>query len=280
MVPSVVEEVWVLVKKLFLVSFFCVILFIVGDCLMIKMIFSDFDETMLNYHSKKNYFDDYQVSILKRLSEKGIMFSIVTGRNVFFFQKFPEILPYISYILASNGSCIYDVYNKKFIYQKLIGEQEVVFLLDYARNNHFDLYYNCDGMQYFNEDDVDLKGCEQVILSFNERYLESILEDIKNIPFVNYNNICRHGVRYTIDVNNSSVSKGNAVTFLCEYLGISLDDTIGFGDSDNDISMFHVVGKGVSVSNATSKMKMLANEITLSSEEDGIFKYIEKNILN
>ena len=246
---------------------------------MVKVIFSDFDETMLNYHSEKNYFDSKQISILKKLKENDIIFCIVTGRNVHFFDRFPEILPYVSYILASNGSCIYDVKNKSFIYQKFIGEQEVVTLLDYIKEQKFDMFYNSNGVQVSDSENVDYKSCEQVILSFQDIYLESVLEDIKSIPYVVYNNICRHDDRYTIDVNDSSVSKGNAVKFLCDYLEIDKDETIGFGDSDNDVSMFYQVGKSVSVENGSDRIKTLANHITLSSEESGIFKYIEENIL-
>ena len=246
---------------------------------MVKIIFSDFDETMLNYHSNKNYFDDDQVAVLKKIKDRNIIFCIVTGRNVHFFDQFPEILPYVSYILSSNGSCIYDVQNRKFIYQKFIGEQEVVTLLDYIKEHHFDMSYNSNGVQVYNDEEVDYKACEQVILSFQDIYLEMVLDDIKNTPYVVYNNICRHGDRYTIDVNDSAVSKGNAVKYLCEYLNIDKDDTIGFGDSDNDVSMFYQVGKSISVSNGTDRVKTLANHITLSSEESGIFKYIDQNIL-
>ena len=246
---------------------------------MVKVIFSDFDETMLNYHSDKNYFDEHQISVLRRIYDSGILFCIVTGRNVHFFDRFPEIIPYVSYILASNGSCIYDVRNKKFIYKKFIGEQEVITLLDYIKKRGFDMYYNSNGFQVYNDNKVDYRLCEQIILSFKDVYLKSVLEDIKNTPYVVYNNICRHEDRYTIDVNDSSVSKGNAVKYLCNYLNIDKDDTIGFGDSDNDVSMFYQVGKSVSVANGTDKIKTLANRVTLSSEEDGLFKYIEENIL-
>ena len=246
---------------------------------MIKVVFSDFDETMLNYHSEKNYFDSQQIDILKRLKEKGILFCIVTGRNVHFFDQFSEILPYVSFILGSNGACIYDVKDSKFIYQKFIGEQEVVSLLDYIRSNHFDMFYNSNGIQVFNEDKVNYKICEQVILSFRDIFLEKVLDDIRNIPYVNYNNICRHGDRYTIDVNDSSVSKGNAIKYLCDYLDVDTEDTVGFGDSDNDVSMFSVVGKSISVSNGTDKIRTLANKVILSSEEMGVFKYIDENIL-
>ena len=181
--------------------------------------------------------------------------------------------------MSSNGSCIYDVQNQKFIYQKFIGEQEVVTLLDYIREHDLDIFYNSNGVQLYNDEEVDFKTCEQIILSFNALDLEKVLEDIRDIPYVVYNNICRHGDRYTIDVNNIVVSKGNAIKYLCDYLNIDKEDTIGFGDSDNDVSMFSMVGKSISVSNGTDRVKTLANKITLSSDDDGIFKYMEEHFL-
>ena len=246
---------------------------------MVKIIFSDFDETMLNYHSNKNYFDNYQIAVLKKVKEAGIKFCIVTGRPVDFFDQFPSILPYVDYILASNGACIYDMSSKKFIYQKFMKKDSVLLLYDYIKKHDMDMYYNSFGKQIYNEKIVNYDTCEQLILSFKDYLLEDVLDDIKEIPDVSYNNICRHGDRYTVDVDNDGVSKGNAVEYLCNYLKIDKDDTICFGDSDNDVSMFSSVGKSISVSNGTDRIRTLANKITLSSAENGIFKYIDEFIL-
>ena len=246
---------------------------------MVKVIFSDFDETLLNYHSDRNYFDDYQVSVLKRLKDRGILFCIVTGRSVNFFDKFSNILPYVSYIISSNGSYIYDVINKKCIYNKYIGFQEVLKISEYVEKNNYKLFYNSNGIQYKDRNNVDYNSCEQIIMSFGWKNLEDVLRDINDIEYVNYNNICRHDERYTIDVNDYKVSKGNGVRYLCEYLNINLDETIGFGDSDNDLSMFCVVGKSIAVSNAIDKVKNNADIVTFSVDDGGVFKYIEDNIL-
>ena len=245
---------------------------------MVRIIFSDFDETLLNYHSDKNYFDDYQVSVLKKLKNKGILFCIVTGRSVNFFDNFSNILPYVSYIISSNGSYIYDIINKKCIYNKYIGFQEVLKIIEYVEKNNYKLFYNSNGIQY-KDNNVDYNSWEQVIMSFDKETLEDVLRDINDIEYVNYNNICRHDERYTIDVNDYSVSKGNGVRYLCEYLDINLEDTIGFGDSDNDLSMFKVVGCAIAVGNAIDKVKNSANDVILSVDDDGVFKYIDKNIL-
>ena len=88
---------------------------------MVKIIFSDFDNTLLYYYSDKNYFDNYQISVLRKLNSNGIKFCIVTGRSVTFFYRFPNLLEVVDYIIGSNGACIYDVKNKKYIYQRIIG---------------------------------------------------------------------------------------------------------------------------------------------------------------
>ena len=247
---------------------------------MTKIVFSDFDETMLNYYSDKNYFDEYQIHVLKKLKEKGIYFCIVTGRNVSFFEQFPMILPYVSYIIASNGSCIYDVKNKKIIYHDVIGVQEVSYFVDYAKENNYSLVFNCFGEQFYNEKKVDIHFCEQLVLFVPNKLLEMVIEDISKIMSVSFNNISSHDDRYAIDINNKDVSKGNGIKILCDYLDINIEDTLCFGDSDNDVSMFQVVGKSVSVGNAKDKIKSLANDISLPSDQNGIFKYIDCYILN
>jgi hydroxymethylpyrimidine pyrophosphatase-like HAD family hydrolase len=43
--------------------------------------------------------------------------------------------------------------------------------------------------------------------------------------------------------------------------------------------MLKLCGKGIAVSNAILEIKKIADEITLSNNEDGVAKYLEKNLL-
>lgn len=61
----------------------------------------------------------------------------------------------------------------------------------------------------------------------------------------------------------------------CDYrvvskLDINLSQVIGFGDSSNDISMLKVVGKAVAMGNANDDVKAVADEVTLTNDNDGI----------
>lgn len=53
-----------------------------------------------------------------------------------------------------------------------------------------------------------------------------------------------------IDVLPAGWDKGKAVVFLADYLGLSLDEVVVFGDSDNDLAMLESVPNSVTVANA------------------------------
>ena len=42
--------------------------------------------------------------------------------------------------------------------------------------------------------------------------------------------------------------------------------------------MLKLCGKGIAVSNAILEVKNIADEVTLTNNEDGVAKYIEKNL--
>ena len=256
---------------------------------MVMMVFSDFDNTMMNYYGDKNVFDNYRISVLKKLQEKGIKFSVVTGRAVSFFFQFPELLDVIDYIVGSNGACIYDVKNKEFIYKDIIDWEVLEGLIDYCIKRNHSFVLNCVDKRYrFGEwnyvsGDKYVSGnkydCEQMIVSFSKIYKDEIANSIEYFKKIKVNNTTDWGDEYSIDINNIGVSKGNAIVWLCNKLGIDKKNTFGFGDGANDVSMFDAVDKGIAVGNAKDNVKKMANEVTLSCEEDGLYKYIENNIL-
>jgi Cof subfamily protein (haloacid dehalogenase superfamily) len=73
-----------------------------------------------------------------------------------------------------------------------------------------------------------------------------------------------------IEFLNPQASKGAALRQIAEWLGISRDEIIAFGDSHNDIAMFEVAGLSVAMGNASDEVKQAADRVTLRSEEDGV----------
>lgn len=66
---------------------------------------------------------------------------------------------------------------------------------------------------------------------------------------------------------NIEAGKGNALRSLADMLGVSHDETIGVGDSDNDTSLIEAAGLGLVPSNGCGSLKKIADEIICSNDE-------------
>ena len=71
---------------------------------------------------------------------------------------------------------------------------------------------------------------------------------------------------------NRKFDKGTGIKAICDHLGCTLADTIGFGDSDNDLQMTDVVGISVCMANGSENLKKRCDRIAPSVYEDGIAK--------
>lgn len=81
---------------------------------------------------------------------------------------------------------------------------------------------------------------------------------------------------YTLDVISSGVSKATGIDRLISELGISRENTYGFGDSLNDIEMMKFVGTGVAMGNGLPEVKAAADMVTADVTKDGISKALKQ----
>ena len=75
------------------------------------------------------------------------------------------------------------------------------------------------------------------------------------------------------------LSKGNSLLEIAKIFNIDQKDIIAFGDEMNDETMIEAAGVGVAMGNAVSKIKEIADYVTLTNDEDGIAYYLDKFIL-
>ena len=257
---------------------------------MVKIIFSDFDETLMDYHGELKHVSDYGINVLKKVKDKEIRFVIVSGRPINFFDRVPELLELADYIISSNGAEIYDVMDNKIIYYNDISINIFNNIFNYCKNNDVEFLIN-SGIHRYNYggkhnnsisiDDSKIDGnVNQIIfLPKDKEQFENLKYFLLGINDIKFGNIVYNDERCSIDINNVSVSKGSSIEYLCSLLDIKMEETIGFGDSDNDLSMFEVVGKSICVDNSTDVIKQLVDEVTDNCDRDGVFKYLDINIL-
>jgi hydroxymethylpyrimidine pyrophosphatase-like HAD family hydrolase len=81
-----------------------------------------------------------------------------------------------------------------------------------------------------------------------------------------------------VEISSSAANKALALASLCQQLEIAASEVIAFGDMPNDISMLNWAGHSVAVANAHSLVQQIADEITLSNNEDGV-AFVLKRLL-
>lgn len=81
--------------------------------------------------------------------------------------------------------------------------------------------------------------------------------------------------RMGADVIEKKASKAEGLKRLCAYYGLSLADTVAFGDSMNDIEIIRTAGIGVAMGNSVDALKEAADYVTAPVGEDGVWKACE-----
>jgi Cof subfamily protein (haloacid dehalogenase superfamily) len=81
------------------------------------------------------------------------------------------------------------------------------------------------------------------------------------------------------EVANRDCSKGAALAWLAERLGVARPDTMAIGDALNDLEMVIWAGMGVAMGNAVPELKAAARYHTSVVEEDGVAEAIERYML-
>ncbi|MCB5180488.1 HAD family hydrolase [Streptomyces antimicrobicus] len=81
---------------------------------------------------------------------------------------------------------------------------------------------------------------------------------------------------HTVELQPPGVDKGSGLALAAAELGVEAAATIAFGDMPNDIPMFAWSGRGVAMANAHRELKAVADEITLSNQEDGVAVVLER----
>ncbi len=74
---------------------------------------------------------------------------------------------------------------------------------------------------------------------------------------------------------NRAFDKGRGIEKVCLALNHPIEDTIGFGDSMNDLQMIETVGLSVCMENGNEELKELSDITTPAPSEDGIYKAFE-----
>lgn len=117
----------------------------------------------------------------------------------------------------------------------------------------------------------DLENCRiyQVIPFVNEEEEEELLRQMPHCRTKRWGDA-------VVDLMSRSGGKENGIRALCAAIGITTEETIAFGDADNDLEMLQLAGIGVAMGNALPQVRACADMVTDAVENDGIAHALQK----
>lgn len=220
----------------------------------IKMIVTDLDDTML--HSDKTIAVK-TVDVLDKCQKQGIVVAIATARFWIGAEKYIDFIK-PDYVISADGNAeILTAVDKNVYWNSMhITESEKLFKAKY-----FDYVSQM----------TERAGKIATILP-DEEIAKNIVEEC-DCKIVGY----RDENLYSFIPWDAG--KLSMIQKLTERLGISLDEVVAFGDDVSDMEMLKACGVGVAVANALPQVKAIADEVTLSNDENGVAFFIEKHLI-
>ena len=257
----------------------------------IKMIICDMDGTLLD--NQKNLPPHFN-QIYKELYDRNIIFAISSGRQMGEVKKYFEDNKTI-YLMAENGG--YIQHNGETLLADYMNQKDVYKLVSYVNTlkGMAPMLSGKKAMYAFNKDkELISRHTSHFSISYVEE-IEDIDDDIFKItvcdPIDPVKNCLRGPLSLIkgfevkpsgdcwIDINKKGQSKADSVVFLQNKLGISEEETMVFGDSDNDLSMFKHAYYSYAMKNADHFIQKNAHYVTEEdNDHDGVMKTIQKMI--
>lgn len=271
-----------------------------GEMGMVKLVFSDLDDTFLNAEKAVT---PLNARALDLLAECGVQFVPCSGRNVNMLPA--ELLdhPAVKYAVCGNGALIVDAKTKEVLCEKDIPKETVLRLYEALKHLAITFDVFADGCVYAEAerfpyvDEVELtpgslatikngrtvydgttdellKHCGDVcrinIFYHNEAERDACWEVIDADPGLTRSS----SLACNIEVTRVDAHKGASIEWLCDRLNVAVADTVAFGDNNNDVSMIATAGDGVAMENALPEVKAVADHICGSAEESGVGEYL------
>lgn len=262
-----------------------------------KLMAVDIDGTLLN---SKGVMTEKTIAAIKAAVEKGLIFTIASGRPVQGIEYLNDMLgidvPFITY----NGAMVVMGKSKEILYEKNLSAEDALFAIRLGQQFHTTIIVWCQNQLYVNEMNdrteqyKEITGGDPILLgdieALAKRGITKVLwyDEEKNIE--KYQSIIGKSVGNNTNFHISrpiflefvdkEASKAIAMEKLGEYYQIDRNEMIAVGDSFNDLSMIKYAGLGVAMGNAKQQIKEQADFVTLTNDEDGVAAVIERFILN
>lgn len=268
-----------------------------------ELVVFDLDGTLLNRGSR---ISPYTGETLKLLSQRGIAYTVATGRTLHGARAVLEGHGFGLPQAYKNGVMIWHPDQKRLSCRANLTSREVEhvvaacaangvtpFVFTLAEDQSTSVYHPeirsaaerrlLDNIDYDKELKVrslnELPADAPVthINAIGEKAaIKNIFQDVNSEPqLVAYSGVAMEGTQWRwIDVHHSEASKGGAIATLKELLG--LERVVCFGDSYNDLSMFEAADESYAPGNANEAVKAAATRVIGHHDDEGIARFLRE----
>ena len=266
-----------------------------------KLLVLDVDGTLLN---DEREISKRTLAALLKVQQMGVRIVLASGRPTYGLMPLAKTLElgnYGGFVLSYNGCQIIKAQNGEILFERLINPEMLPYLEKKARKNGFAIFtYHDDtlitdspdneyikneallnNLKIIKEDEfstaIDFAPCKCMLVSDKEKALIGLeqhwekrlagtLDAFRSEP-------------YFLEVVPCGVNKANTLGALLEHLGVTREEVIAVGDGVCDVTMLQLAGMGVAMGHSQDSVKVCADYVTASNEEDGVALAVEKLIL-
>lgn len=248
--------------------------------LPVKAVFFDIDGTLLSH--KTNTVPPSALEAIRQLRKQGILVFLSTGRHKSVLEELPQLreLEYDGAVTLNGGYC-YD--GSGCIFHNPICPQDIAALLSWLERHPIPCGLIEEDRSYINFYNDRVYEVHEVIhspllpLGDLRRGLEVPIYQIllflkagEEVPPLMPHTRATRWHSGGVDVIPFPGGKGLGIQKVLAHYGIPRQQTMAFGDGENDLDMFAAVGTSVAMGNAATPIQAAADYVTAAVEADGI----------
>ena len=265
----------------------------------------DLDGTLLKEDKMPS---PYTLETLERVLDRGVEVVLASGRSRGIIPRVLLDNPRIRYVISCNGALIWDLREKRAVFEELVPYSAALDILRRAREYDCVREASVEGMMYVSEYDVETEiqrifpnlreimhtlrtpvpdvedffaergvGAEKLLFFFPS---SESREPLRRWIAGRYDLALTSSHPLALEVNAPGISKGSALRQLTRRLGVAPEHVFAIGDSENDGEMIAFAGTGVAMGNAEAPVLALTDLVTADNDSDGAALAMEKWILN
>jgi Cof subfamily protein (haloacid dehalogenase superfamily) len=276
-----------------------------------KIIFLDVDGTLCN---DEGFVPESAAIAVKEARKNGHLVYLCTGRSKAEIYDYIMDIGFDGIIGAGGG---FVEIGGEMLYHKKVSEDNVRHLVDYFNEHKVDFYIESNGGLYASKNLIP--KLERIIYGdvINDpeakykkenkpnHFIEGLItgqdlyrNDVNKACFLEPEEITFEQIKEEFkgefevihctvpafgedsgELGVPDVHKATAIEILLKHLNLDVKNTIAIGDGLNDIEMFEFCELGIAMGNAKQGLKDIADEITDTHDEGGIYNSFKKHEL-